>query len=719
MSSFTGAETTVPTDNSLQLAPKGEQGPDFNAIKTAFEKAVRDSQPYIDQCRLNYQTRYALWNGQSADGKKHGREGAVIEPTPWDGASDLRVYLVDNIINKKVAMMCMAVRRANLVAMPVEGNDMKRAGVVSNFMRWLIHTQIPGLDCEEELLANYLNEKGIAVTGQFWEIKQEKTLKQIRVADFQAMVPAMDIMALLKGGEEDDRIKSVFEEVYGCTRAKAAKMLTELKDTGETTVVMVGPERGHPVVRAFNLDNDLFIPPYTTEIETCPGIYRVQYFSAEQLRGFGNTDGWDKVWVEKAIETCKGKILTISPSEYQQPMARSFVYTQQRFSDLIGVVYAYQRLSDEEGIPGIYLTIFNPYLAPSKDAAGDNPGYAKFGLYGDSGGKYPFVLHRREFLSRKIHDSRGIPEPGKPWQDQIKAHQDSRIDAASLRIIPTLFYPIGRPPAKIGPGARVPERRPGEYHFGDGPPVDPVTDDSEDRLLASFREYNGLMSKDSDQMLSPLENQFETDKYLSGWSKAYRQVFNLYKRFGDERVYFRVIGLQQVDPTLFEKGPDDEQFDFYLTFDVQSQDFKRMTEKITAMVQAAQMDRDGTVSWAKILQIVMTSIDPNWAEQILQPASVGSQKIIEDTQNDLAKLSAGVNVNLRPNTPPQIAMQALQNWIQGAPDVQQKLQSDKPFSDRIQAYAKQIQFTQQQQQNAVTGRLGAQMPGPVIGSNAQ
>ena len=116
MSSIDGNTVSTPLDVGLQLAPVGNDGPDFNALKYAFEDAVRNNQPYIDQCRLNYETRYAIWNGQSADGKKHSREGSKTSPTPWDGASDLRVFLVDNIINKKVAMQYMAFKRANLSA---------------------------------------------------------------------------------------------------------------------------------------------------------------------------------------------------------------------------------------------------------------------------------------------------------------------------------------------------------------------------------------------------------------------------------------------------------------------------------------------------------------------------------------------------------------------------------------------------------------------------
>ncbi len=722
MSSFSGSNTSETVDSGLQLAPVGEDGPDFTSLKAAFQKCVADSQPYADQCRLNFETRYAIWPGQTADGKKHAREGSKTDPTPWDGASDLRVYLCDNVINKKVAMQCMAVRKANLVAVPIEGNDIKRSKVVSNFMRWLIRTQIPGLDREEELLSNYLNEKGVAVTGQFWEKRQEKILKVVTIQELVQEYPQIAQAVQALGGIEPlkDDMQALFEEIYGCSKKKAKKMLAELTATGKTTVATLGKERSYPVIRAFNLDNDLFVPSYATDLETCPEIWRIQYFSPAKLRALVVTDGWNSVWVEKAIETCNGKLISLVQTEYNTPLNRSFIYTQQRFTDQIAVVYGYQRLSDEDGVPGLYLTIFHPDLAPSNDQLGEQPGYAKHELYGDSDGQYPFVLHRREYLSRKLHDSRGIPEPGKPWQDQIKAHKDSRIDAASIAVIPPLLYPIGRPPSRWGPGARIPERRPNEYHYADRPAIDPITDDSEDRLSDSFKEYNGMISKDGDPTLSPLENQFEVDKYMSGWSKAYNQVFKLYKKFGDEKKFFRVIGLNEADPTLFEKGGDDEEFDFYLSWDVQSMDFKLMGEKLAAVMQLAQtLDRDGTVNFSELLQVGMEAIDPNIAQRILQPASVGQQKIVADEQNDLSQIFSGFNKDIKIGTPPQLGMQVIQQWIRGSPDVQQRLQTDEAFKKRVEARMKQYGFQQQQQQNAVTGRLGAQMPGPTIKPQGQ
>ena len=284
MSSIDSISTSVPNDPGLQLAPVGDSGPDFNLLCKAFEDCVRDNQPYIDQCRINYETRYAIWNGQSADGKKHAREGSKTSPTPWDGASDLRVFLVDNIINKKVAMQCMAFQRANLSAVPVGANDIPRSQLVTNFMRWLIQTQIPEVHREIEIAANYMNEKGLAVMGQFWEKRREKVLVNVRLEDLQAQFPQIEIAALINDKGAEDDLKGIFEEQYGCSRQKAGSMLRELRKIGETTVPMEGPERSYPVIRAFNLDENLFIPSFSLDLERVPGIYRVEYFTAEQLR---------------------------------------------------------------------------------------------------------------------------------------------------------------------------------------------------------------------------------------------------------------------------------------------------------------------------------------------------------------------------------------------------------------------------------------------------
>ena len=707
MSSYTGTSVdATPTDPGLQLAPKGEAGPDYPSLKRDFELCVSNLQPYVDQCRENYDTRFALWDGQSADGRKHAREGAKIDPTPWDGASDLRVFLTDEAVNAKVAMLAMAFRKAQLVAVPVEGNDLKRAKIVSNFMKWLVQTQIPEIDREVELLGNYLCEKGVAATGQFWEMTREKTLLTLQLSDLQAQFPEADVMVMLTDPAMTDTLRALFEEMYNCTAKKARKMIEDLRTTGRTTVPVAGREKSRPVVRAFNLDENLFIPNSSTDLETAPAVYRVQYFSAEQLRSFAATEGWDEKWVDAAISTCRGKYITPTTNEYIRVHSRSFNYIQEEMDNLIGVVYAYQRLSDEDGIPGIYLTVFTPLMGPD---GGEHLGYAKHGLLGYAHGQYPFVIHRREFLSRRLHDSRGIPEVGKPIQDQIKVHKDSRIDAASLAILPPMGYPVGRPPARWGAGARIPERRPNEYHFLDRPMPDGNTEASETQLRNDFNRYLGFASATGDQQFALMKNQFETDKFMSSWSKAFRQIWSLYQQFGSEQVYFRVVGLRQQDPIQFIKGGQDEEYDFILNYQVESMDTEKTFEKIKQIAQiVATADREGVVDYSEWLQAMIEAIDPTIAERIIQPKDVGQQKTVSELQDMLAKVYAGQDQDIKVGTPPELGLQVIQGYVQGDPVVQQRMQNpNDPFGKRIEKLTKQLQFQVQQRENAKIGRLGA------------
>lgn len=709
MSSFTGAVASqgqAENDPAFQLAPADGEGPNVNALLTAFNRTMTDVQPFVDQCRQNYETRFAIWNGQAADGKKHAREsGGKIDPTPWDGASDLRVYTTDTVINFKVARNCLAIRKANLVAVPVNGNDITRARTVSSFLKWLVATQIPHLDREEELLENYKQEMGLGLTGQFWETCQEKTLVTLKLSDFQQKFPQMNVQEMVNHPELEDKLLAVFEEMYGASAKKAKRMLKELRTTGETTVPQAGKEYSRPVIRAFSLNRDVFIPSWATDIENCPYIFRIEYFTAEQLRGFSNTEGWDKDWVESAIAKCRGQMITNIPDTTMQPISRSFVYIDKKlmYTDLIGVVFGYQRLSDEDGVPGIYLTIFCPHLP--KDAA--QQGYAKFGLLGYAHGEYPFVVHRREFLSRKFHDTRGIPEPGKAWQDQIKAHRDSRIDSASLSILPTLLYPLGRPPARIGPGARLPERRPGEYHFMDKPGADPATDESENRLIQTFNEYSGIAQQGNDPTVANTLNQQEVEKSLESWQMAYRQVWKLWQQYGDDQVYFKVIGLQKAGPQVMTKGDPHEDYDISLSFDTLSMNPEAQTAKLENIAKiCTTLDRNGQIDYSELLQLLLESIDPNVAERIIQPKDTATQQVVSEVQNDLTQIYGGIDKSIKLGTPPQLGMQIIQQWLQ-QPDIAQRMQTDKPFQQRVMKYGKQLQFQQTQQQNATIGKMGA------------
>ena len=97
------------------------------------------------------------------------------------------------------------------------------------------------------------------------------------------------------------------------------------------------------------------------------------------------------------------------------------------------IVYAYQRLLDEDNAPGIYCTVFYPRITDS---------YAKHQLMDYAHGKYPFVVSTYERTSKRLYSTRSIPQIAEPDQQALKVEVDSAIDAQSLTTLPPIEHPL-------------------------------------------------------------------------------------------------------------------------------------------------------------------------------------------------------------------------------------------------------------------------------------
>ena len=88
------------------------------------------------------------------------------------------------------------------------------------------------------------------------------------------------------------------------------------------------------------------------------------------------------------------------------------------------------------------------------------------------------------------------------------------------------------------------------------------------------------------------------------------------------------------------------------------------------------------------------------------------QQMLKDITDDLSKLYAGIEMPARANGA-QAAMGIIQQYLQ-QPDIAQRMQTDPAFSQRLQKYMGQYQFSMQQAENAQIGKIGtapAQMGG--------
>jgi len=708
-------------DFQLQEA---DSGPNMFRLARAYQQVCTDLNPRIRQDELNYDTRHCVWPGQSADQRKNAVRSGDTQPFPWKGASDLRVHVVDEIINHGVAIDVMALAKANVRAVAVEGGDLAKAAIVSNFMRWLVLSQMTELPDEAEVLANYRRERGLGILGVFWDSRVQKTQQKISLAEIADTAP--DVATAIQNGLFPEEIATLLRQFFPEISAKKAKrMVKELAENGETTVPFTIQQVNRPMVRAYAVGEDIFLPPNTTDLQSARSIFRKALLSPEAAREKVISEGWDKDYVEDAIEHCIGAAemtpqFTTGNVDTRFGTERLGVSSSDIPAGLIEFVYAYERLSDEDGVPGIYCTVFCPSLHLANDQEAEKQ-YAKHELLGYRDGEYPFVEFPIEKLSRFLLDTRGQPEVLRGDQDAIKTEVDARRDNASLSTCPPVTHPVGREPGRIGPGAMVSERRPGEYGYMAVPPAPQASVEIQGNIEARTRKYAGRpTAEDTTNEWQVKQQKQIAYGWLNKWQIVFRKVFTLHMQYGPDEEFYRVIGQQSDKPSKFNKADFNGKYDLYLAYDVLNNDPEMWQAKIKAMGEvAAQFDRNGQVDYSKLLQKAFDMIDPILAEDVLVPQEMAAQKEVTETQGDISRMWAGVDLDA-PQTGinPELRLQVIKNWMTGVPDnpavdVQARVMADESLRKRIERYSQQLQFQLDQRENAQIGRIGTTPAGSI------
>ena len=667
-----------------------EEGPNVGVLQDVYSKAKLDQEEYILACERAYNDRRNIWPGKAGDLRKHGANAF-----PWDGASDMEVNIIGERIDTYVALLNQALDRSHIKAFPTSHASMARASVVSMFLKWMRKSYIPDFARQMELGANHLLEKGIMVSHVGWK-REKRTFRQtVTLEEIQAGMP--EIVEILLGGDVK-AAEGLVERAYpDMSKKRVRKAVRELRTVGVTEVSIPRQTVDCPCVYSCEPDGEVIFPAYVTDPQRAPYVFWRTFYTAQELEKKVVNEGWDKQWVADAIEKLKGRDAMAYETASERNQRRDMGDTQ----DLILVVYAYQRLIDEEdGSEGIYCTMFHPTCE----------GYAKHELlngYDD----YPFVVTRLSDSQKRMYETLSFADTLRGPQWQVKTERDSRIDRASMATLPPLMHPAGQAPKDWGPGRKVPYRRMGEVAFGPVPQFDPGSERIEAQMIAQADKAVGL---DLENPLASIRQQFVVNKFLDHVKDVLALAFKLYLRMGPDEVFFQVTG--NPDPQTMSKGDPDDNFSITVSFDTRETDPESVKSQMENMATLIQLDRNGRIDVDKLLELLSAQINPFIADYILQPAEVAQDKMLKDVSDDLAKIYAGIEVPARPNGA-EFAMQLVQAYAQ-QPDVMQRLQSDEAFAERIQKYAGQYQMMQMQAQNAVTGRIGT-APAQVGGMETQ
>jgi len=677
--------------------------PNIAELHKDFVRSFTDER-ITHRVRESDETRFSTWNGQSRDGKKHA-SNLGQQPFPWEGASDTRIRLADEVCSFMVQLSTSALSRSALNVGGVEGGDHEAASAVGVYLRWMLSTVLqPDFEEELELHAEYAAQYGWSVLHTTWERCYAQVPQKI----------SLQGLSRLMGAESPDKLEALQSALQneteyladmlvasnpGLTRQKALKHIKEVAKTGETIFEVPQVIKNQPSIVALRPYFEVLMPPETQDWHRARAIFRRDYYSVAELEEKVTNGGWDEEFVEK-IKRTAGKNSSVWDTGLS-PVTGDSEKLDDR-SNLIEIVHAYSRRVTENGNPGIYQTVYSPYM--HKDERG-NECFAQHELVTEAGGTYPFECFTREKTRRSPIESRGVSEIVKTWQSEYKAQADQVFDRSSFDTLPALKVPLRYGQRiKIGPGVQISEQRPGDISWMDTPKRGAdLAFQLMDQIQVRTDRYFGRPNS----QVAPVETQLRQQAYVHRWlrhmSTVVNRMWDLTQKFDDDERFATVTGTGKPIPR------DPGNFNFTLNFDVRELDNEFVEKKLQAISQfVLPEDTMGIVDRAKLIRKKLQVIDPSLADELVVENAEASQAMFEEVNSQVAFMALGNNPSKLVENDPSAAikLQFLQQIIQNNPKYQQQLQADEQFAELLKVYSQNLNMSVMQQNNKQVGRLG-------------
>ena len=687
---------------------KHKDAPDVNELITEYRRTL-DEGTTLNDVRDAEDTRFARWTGQSDDGKKWSAnlpEGKTA--FPYEGASDCRVYLADQIVGDCVDMLTVAHTRADLRVNPVDLTDAEPAAAATTLMNWVRTGMQSELQRESELLANYVSTYGWAAVFVGWD--QQATLRnrpitidQLVAISEQANPDSIlsELPAILADHDRSDQAAELLMQfVPDIKKRRANKIIKQLREEGSAVFPEAYVCRNRPTCVALKPHEEISLPPETIDLQSARVVFRRSYMTEVELRSKVLTDGWDKEFVDMAMNTA-GRGLNYLDHSTLTGLVSEF----ERSDNLVEIVWAYTRQLDENGVPSIYYTVFCPTI----QSVDGKDHYALHEMLDYGHNQYPFVLFRRENVTRRLVESRGVPLIVKTWQQEIKAQRDSIFDSTSFETLPPLQVSKRLGLAnKIGPGVQLPVTKPGDYAFLQPPSRPPQTAFA---LIEAVNMQVDAYFGRPNPAIPPTQTQMKQQRMINEWlrsySEVYRQMFRLCVQYLSPEEMARVTSSAAAEALTH----DAVRFDFNLKFSVAELDNELVKEKMQTIAQAiVPLDVSGTIDRTKLVDKLLRAVAPESVDELLMDQAGASRKMYEEVKNDLGNMLVGIEATYTDASNDPTAgtrLQFAQEIASTSPGVQEAVQcGNELFKELFSKYMQNLQHGLQQQQNKQVGLFG-------------
>ncbi len=746
--------------------------PPVGEMQKEFERAGGLSGALIQRER-NDRIRFNRWPGRTSDYRKH-RSALKKDPVPWEEASDARLYLADAVIEDLVDVLTSGFGRAQLKMKPTEATDIAKAGVAEMVLGKYRERMGQELTDEAEFLAQFGLNDGKSVWHVMWDrqvsMKEQRvTMEEVVGASVQAvevlqsmpeaelgeeMLDKLTRMKIFPALIEDEQLESEavellqlfardlaaqifseqryelgesFLETYSLGAKKARTVIRELRETGQSSFPGPYLSRNQPAAVARRVGEDYFCPPEMTDVQSAPWHCVREFISPEEVMSRQVSEGWDYEWCLEVVASAgktsmwgydlaqRNGVTADGDEELDQ-----YTYAREDSgSGLCEVLHFYKRYLTEEGLPQIYCTVFSPHCATRKD----NPEESFFGKhypYMELPDRYPFVGYRWQKKSRAFAQGMGVPQLVGSDQDAIKTSIDLLRDRQSIEVNPERIVNsrLGMR-YKAGPGSQNSSNQ----YYGNRPLIEYAQPPTGNPALAfnlmeethkRVDNYFGLMTERVLPAKWQAKLQRATERYLASCSEMWRLVFMLIQTNADATELERITsGAGAENPVT----PEDlaGSYDVGLYFDVKDLDMEFVFKKIEAILKwAVPADRAGMIPMDRLVSLIMTAIDPTYAQILTQDKASASQKVFNETKDAIAQMYLGNAPELVENDPTAEMKLQFANQIifgdemgnRGNPKYQEALTNDPIFAQAMQTWQGNLQQSVTQEKNKAIGRLG-------------
>lgn len=700
-------------------------------------------------------TRRCMWTGKTGTGRLPAATDDANEMVfRWPGAPDVGVPVCDKIVRWLSMKRMSVLNRGDMRIAPrrpaktgAEPEDM--AGVWQDTMEYFKTVQDWNLAHGFELFSTCVEEFGYGVVMADWLKKQrmEKvTISLQTITDAFAAAARQDVMtaALAQaGGAEVDPAQVLTPEVQAqIVEMVAMKLEMMLAMTGPDEpaaaemLMSIDPRMSEQEARAVLRDLRRHAGDATSyhaprddggvfEIEALvpwvnclhphdlTGDGRAEWFAVPRywseatLRDRARAEKWNPAATKELLDNQKNKFfsglygqigVSSVPDWALNGSGIGLVPDMQAMEKMPRwlVVYVWRKITTREGRPMVYKAVVNPNM-PDQMLLWESTDLEDL----------PWLVDTSEPVTYAMQ-ARGVADIVTDKQNFIKDRMDEEGARGQLGSNPPLLRTQNQN-VKIHPGFQFYTKRGGGgrlegTEFMQVPAVDAGSIglmEKAEQIIEEFY-FRGETTSDEDKRMY---HEYITYKSVRCLRELYRLLWRLVQENIEELQVSNINGRQVKLNATRDQLQGEADITIGVHLDGYSDDAADKFIKVYA--QMVQADRMGAIDPNEGMNIVAQLLSPTYARRLVTTAKAASGRAIDDQENRIAKIMAGVPVRYDEHVSnPEMRMQVLQQWAQLPGNVERAM-SDPTIAQMFQKEQEQLKFqTEQQTVNPTTGRTG-------------